>query len=93
VLVWIADAPPAAGPLSAIGRDPLFVDSVMLGAVAAEARAVVQAEISPAARQAGTAGMVIPALEAPAAAGLPGPAAHDEIAAAVAAAIEPMLHG
>lgn len=93
VLVWIADAPAPAAPTSVIGRDPLFVDATMLAAAGIGARAMVQALISPAARKAGVEGMVIPALEAPAAAGLPGPEAHDEIAAALAAAVEPMLHG
>jgi len=87
ILLWV-EAPEGTG---GAGADPLAVDAAMIGEVAPHAAAVVQVRPSVTARLAGTDGMVFPALESAAAAGLPGPAVHAEIAAALAPAVEALL--
>jgi hypothetical protein len=88
VLLWMADAPPGVRRDAPRG-EPMLVDAAMLEAVGALADAVVVAVPSSLARAQGTAGMVFPAVAEPAARGLPGPAVHGE----VAAALLPVLRG
>lgn len=81
VLLWMANAsPPAPGGRADILPDPMLVDCEMLAAVSAYASAFVEVSGSPEARAKGTEGMAFTPLEAPAAAGLPGPAIHKEVA-------------
>ncbi|GHE06585.1 hypothetical protein U879_08735 [Defluviimonas sp. 20V17] len=88
VLLWVADHAPGAGaaPLS-LDREPLLVDRDMLDAVSTHATEYVEAISSPEARETGTQGMRISALDEAAAAELPGPAVHAE----VARTLEPVL--
>ena len=85
VLVWIADAPPPRTARSVLsGAEPLLVDAAMLAGAATEAAAVVEAVPGPAAREAGTAGMIFCDLDAPVAEHTLGPAGHADVAAALA---------
>lgn len=88
VLLWMADAPPPPPARRAtLRQDPLLVDAEMVAALRPHAAALVQVLPDEAARAAGTEGMAFGALEAPAAASLPGPLHHR----AVAAALTPVL--
>lgn len=74
LLLWLADRPPPPpGPVD-LTADPLLVDTAMLAALRPHCRGLVSAVYPAAAR--GGAGMVCTPIEAPAAAELPGPAAH-----------------
>lgn len=85
VLLWVAGHPPeAAAPGTDPACDPLLVTRAMIEAVRPAAARVVEVVASAAAVAEGTAGMCFSALEAPAAAGLPNPAVHAEVAAALA---------
>jgi len=88
VLLWLADAPPGPGG-DMPRREPMLVDAAMLAMVRPHAAATVEVVPSLAARALGTEGMVIPSLSEPAAQGLPGVAAHAEVAQALA----PVLRG
>jgi hypothetical protein len=83
VLLWFAAAPPPERAGSPQSPEPLFVDRGMIEALRPRLAAVVEAVPGPAARGEGTCGMVFPPLEAPAAAQLPGPQAHQEVAEAL----------
>jgi hypothetical protein len=85
VLLWMADHKPAAegDPLS-LDEDPLLVDRAMIEAISVQANAYVEVVSSAAARDQGREGMVVAPYDAAAAAGLPGPVAHDEVAKALA---------
>ena len=90
VLLWMSDHPPSpaanrARPVS----DPVLIDADMVAAIRPHASAYVEAVSSPQARAQGLRGMVYGPLDAPAAAGLPGPAVHAE----VAQALIPILRG
>lgn len=87
LLLWIE----GQGGADGLGPDPLLVDAAMIGRLAPHAGGVVRVRPSDAARAAGTAGMVFPCLEASAAAGMPGPAVHAEIAAALLPVAEALL--
>ncbi|MBK1637098.1 hypothetical protein EV656_109103 [Rhodovulum adriaticum] len=65
-----------------LGSAPVFVTDAMEAAVAPAFDRVVRVRVPPGAR--GTQGMVFSELEGPAAAAMPGPAVHEEIAAALA---------
>ncbi|SIS65719.1 DUF6473 family protein [Phaeovulum vinaykumarii] len=86
VLMWLGEyrAQPAADPL---GPDPLFIDPDMVAQIRPFASELVRVDPSKTACEAGTAGMQFAPLEAPAAAGMPGPAVHQEMAEA----LEPVL--
>ncbi|WP_103259107.1 DUF6473 family protein [Tabrizicola aquatica] len=71
-------------------QDPLFIDRALVDSLRPHAR-VLALRTSAAARAAGTTGMIFPETEAQQAACLPGPAAHAEIAAALAGAIRAQL--
>ncbi|WGV15640.1 DUF6473 family protein [Fuscovulum ytuae] len=88
VLLWMGERPPGPRRDAPFG-EPVLVDAPMMAEVAARADVVVTAVPSDAARAQGTEGMVFPALAEPAARGLPGLAAHEE----VAAALIPVLRG
>lgn len=90
VLLWIADAaPPAPQRRADLTRSPMLVDAEMVQAVRPLATDYVQAVRSAEAHARGTEGMVFAPMEVTAAAGLPGPWAHQE----VAAALMPVLRG
>jgi hypothetical protein len=81
VLLWLAEAPPPGpGRRADMEQEPLMIDSAMIGALRALATSYVEVTPSAEARAKGADGMAFGALEAPAAAGLPGPVAHEELA-------------
>lgn len=87
LLLWIGEAPPPpAGDLRP-GPDPLLVDAAMVAEATAAAEGYVEVVLSTAARIGPTAGMIFSPLEAAAAAEMPGPAAHAEIARALVPAL------
>jgi hypothetical protein len=89
VLLWVSDiAPPSPTRRGELAHDPLLVDSEMIAAIRPAASAYVEAVISAEARSQGVEGMAFAAMEAPAAAGVLGPAAHQEVADALC----PVLH-
>lgn len=83
VLLWIAGAGGGEARQDGLGDEPLLVDATMVDSVAHFASRVVRVEPSAAARAAGTEGMVFGELEQPAAAALPGPQIHQEVAEAL----------
>jgi hypothetical protein len=92
LLLWMSDRPP--GPPEArpdLARDPLLVDRDMLTTLRPMVAGYVEAVISAEARAQGVAGMAFGPLDRPAAAQVPGPAAHREAAAALMPLLEPML--
>lgn len=88
VLLWMADRPPGPRRDAPLG-EPVLVDAAMLEALATQADALVTAVTSARAKARGVEGMVFPAMAEPAARGVPGVAAHEE----VAAALVPVLRG
>ncbi|MEO5615697.1 MAG: DUF6473 family protein [Cypionkella sp.] len=81
ILLWVSDqAPPSPTRRVDLARNPLLIDSEMINAIRTPTAAYVQAVISHAALSQGVDGMAFAPMEAPAAAGLPGPAAHREVA-------------
>lgn len=85
VLLWIgAEPPPGAGAPPRLDLDPLLIDRPRLSQAAERAAACVEAVASATARADAAAGMVLAPGDLAAAAGLPGPAAHAEIAQALA---------
>ncbi len=85
VLLWLADRPPAdQGHDPNALRDPILIDAAMIATVRGMAADYVEVAISAEARAAGVAGMAFSPLDRLAAAEVPGPAAHREVAAALA---------
>lgn len=81
VLFWLADAPPPAPKRRVdLMRDPMLVDAEMIGAIRSMATAYVEMVPGPQARAKGAEGMAFGPLEAHAAASLPGPAVHYDLA-------------
>ena len=81
VLLWLGDkAPRPPGTRADLSRTPLLVDSEMIAAI--KARATVYVEYVPSAdvRAKGAEGMAFGPMEVQAAASLPGPAVHYELA-------------
>ena len=78
VLLWLAEAPPPDNGTTDLTRDPILVGRDMLDAIRPLASASTDV-ICKATRD--IEGMAFGPMEAPAAAGLPGPAAHQEAAA------------
>ena len=74
-----------------LGLDPLFVTRAMLEEVSPLAHQVVEVAASPRARAAGRDGMIFAEMDAPAAAQLLGPVAHEEAARALCPVIRPLL--
>lgn len=92
VLLWVAEHLPPETPQEGLARDPLFVDRAMLEALRPRTAALLEVELSEAARQRDTEGKVFAPLEAGAAAESLGPLAHAEVAEAlgpVLAALRP----
>lgn len=87
VLLWMGDVAPAeAGdPLPDIRHPggPLFVDRAMLDEITPKASHYVEVVASSDALATGTRGMTFADLDAPAAAALPGPRTHEEVADAL----------
>ncbi len=89
VLLWLADAPPPApGRRADLRREPMLVDAEMVAAIKPLATTYVEMVPSAAARAKGAEGMAFGPMEAPAAACLPGPAVHYELAKRLV----PVLH-
>jgi hypothetical protein len=78
VLLWLDRG--QGSTADALGPDPLFVDEEMVADVEKAASALVRVRPSASAGEQGTEGMVFAPLEEPAAAGLPGPLVHEDIA-------------
>lgn len=90
VLVWMSDRAP--GPrCDAPQGEPMLVDAAMLEGVAGLADAVVVSVTSGTARARGVEGMVFPAMAEPAARGVPGVAAHEEVAAALVPVLRALM--
>lgn len=83
VLLWLGEYRP---PLThePLGPEPLLLTSAMVQEIAPLANALVKVEPSVMARSAGTVGMHYSPLEEPAAATMPGPLVHQEVAEALA---------
>ena len=90
VLLWLADQRPAERR-GLIGSDPVLVDAAMLAQLRPLAQGYVEVLVPPDARNGGLDGMAFAALDAPAAALLPGPSVHRDVAQLLAQALEPVL--
>ncbi|PKP73031.1 MAG: hypothetical protein CVT84_15650 [Alphaproteobacteria bacterium HGW-Alphaproteobacteria-6] len=91
VLLWIGDHRAEAGGRDGLGSEPLLVDPDMVAAIRSHAGDLCHIPPSDAARAAGTEGMLFGALDAPAAAEMPGPRVHAEVAAALIPVIRRLL--
>jgi hypothetical protein len=92
LLLWLGSAPPPdAGAPPDLSADPVLVDRAMIDSLRPQLAGYVEAVPSPAARAQGTAGMSFLPPDIDAARGLPGPAAHAEIAARLSPAIMALL--
>ncbi len=92
VLLWFAGHAPGRGDGSAdLSDDPAYVSRAMLQAVGSRAARVVEVVISPGAKAMGTRGMRFAPLEEIAAATVPGPLAHSEVARALIPALAPLI--
>ncbi|QYK43672.1 MAG: hypothetical protein KF887_19560 [Paracoccaceae bacterium] len=80
VLLWIGRAPPPPRGTPA-GGDPYLIDAAMIAALRRGVSDYVEVVLSPDTLAQGVQGMAFAPMERPAAEGLPGPAAHEEIAA------------
>lgn len=92
ILLWVSDQPPPP-PTRRVNleRQPLLIDSEMIAAIRAPAAEYVEAVISHAALSQGVEGMAFAPMQAPAAAGLPGPVAHQEVADLLMPAIHRLM--
>lgn len=91
-LLWMAEtAPPAPTRRANIGAGPALVDTDMISALRSLAAAYAEVVFSPQARAQGVAGMSFAPLEAPAAAQVPGPLAHREVANRLLPLIEDLI--
>jgi hypothetical protein len=92
VLLWVSKAPPPMPDRRAnLALDPLLIDSEMIDAVRPHATRYLQVIPSADAWARGTEGMAFAELDRIAAAGLPGPSAHQEIAEALSAELRRLL--
>jgi hypothetical protein len=92
VLLWMSGHKPSDPGLPiALNSEPTLVNASMIAAIKPLAAAYVEAVSSTAARARGTEGMAFSPLEAPAAAGLPGPAVHEEVAQKLGPIIDALL--
>lgn len=92
VLLWLSDrAPPPPGRRADLALEPMLVDAEMVAAVRPYASAYVEAVSTDAARAKGAEGMAFGPMEAPAAACLPGPAVHYELATRLAPVLLSLL--
>ena len=90
LLLWLADSTPA-GEGDAFGPSPLFIDADLLEALRPEVSGIVALVPSPRARTMAAFDMTYPETEAAQAACLPGAAAHAEVAAELAPALQELL--
>lgn len=89
ILLWMADvAPPSPTRQVELARNPLLVDAEMVAVIRPSATGYVQVISSAQARAQGVEGMAFGPLDAPAAATVPGPLVHRE----VAEALLPLIH-
>ncbi len=92
ILLWGSDqAPPSPARRVDLARNPLLIDSEMIHAIRAPVAGYVEAVFSAAALSQGVEGMAFAPMEAPAAAGLPGPSAHREVADLLMPAIHRLI--
>ncbi len=92
ILLWVSDQPPPSPTRRVdLARNPLLIDSEMIHTIRAPVAAYVEAVFSPEALSQGVDGMAFAPMEAPAAAGLPGPAAHREVADLLMPAIHRLM--
>ena len=92
ILLWVSDQPPPSPTRRVdLARNPLLIDSEMINAIRAPVAGYVEAVFSAAALSQGVEGMAFAPMEAPAAAGLPGPAAHREVADLLMPAIHRLI--
>lgn len=92
VLLWMAGHSPSdAMRQDGLFDEPTLVDDRMVAAIKPFASAYVEAVSTPAARACGLEGMAFSPLDAPAAAGLPGPAVHEEVARALVPVLQRLL--
>lgn len=91
VLLWVGDHHPGGVPRDDLGPDPLLIDSDMVDAIRPFVTDFVRVSPTTAACLAGTAGMEFAPLDAPAAAQMPGPAVHEEVASALAPVLQRYL--
>ncbi len=92
ILLWTSDqSPPSPTRRVDLARNPLLIDSEMINAIRAPVAGYVEAVYSAAALSQGVEGMAFAPMEAPAAAGLPGPMAHREVADLLMPAIHQLM--
>lgn len=92
ILLWMADcAPPPPTRRVNLTQNPLLIDAEMVSAIRPFATGFVQVVSSPKARLEGVQGMAFGPLDAPAAAAVPGPLAHREVANALLPIIHQLL--
>ncbi len=92
ILLWVSDQlPPSPTRRVDLARNPLLIDKEMIHAIRTPVAAYVEAVFSPGALSQGVDGMAFAPMEAPAAAGLPGPAAHREVADLLMPAIHQLI--
>lgn len=88
ILLWLPSrAPEGDQPSDGLGLDPLFVTQHMLDTVRSYFTRVIEFEPSPEALAPGTEGMVHGEMDQAAAASLPGPAVHEELAEVLTVAL------
>jgi Domain of unknown function (DUF6473) len=83
VLLWLGDHHAQGRTRDDLGADPLLIDDEMVDAIRPFATDCLRVTPSARACEVGTRGMVFPPLDAPAAAEMPGPMVHEEVAAAL----------
>ena len=92
VLLWMAGhPPPERGCATGLTEEPTLVDAAMIAAVRPLSTAYVEAVSSPAALARGVEGMAFNPLDSLAAAGLPGPAVHEEVARKLSPIVDRLL--
>ena len=93
VLLWIEGGRDRYGEAGreGLGEEPLFVDEDMVKAVRPFATDLVRVRVSDAALSTGTEGMLFMPLEEPAAATMPGPKVHEEVADALLPVVKRLI--
>ena len=92
LLLWAADQPPPkVSRGAALDHDPLLIDAEMLAAIRPLARRYIEAIVRPETRAGGLGGMAFAPSEAQAAAAVPGPEAHRDIARILVQALDAIL--
>lgn len=95
ILLWVSERPVSqrieAGCDGDLISDPVFVTAPMVAMLRPHAARFVEVVPSAKARAEGTRGMIFNEMDAPAAAGLPGPLAHREVAEALRAPLQDLM--